>query len=297
VLVINSPDLGVCAAAGASFGPPLDATGVTGDVALANDGRGTTTDACSRLRNRKEIEGNIALVDRGICSFTVKVKNAQNAGAIATVVANNVPGGPSPMGGTDPTITIPSVMISLSHGDLIKGALTEGPVNVTMKLESEGRQDSYRWLLGEDATAFGTAIRDMWEPTCLGDPGRVTDQEYFCGTSDSGGVQTNSGVPNHGFSLLVDGGNYNGQNVNAIGVTKAAHLYWRAQSVYQTPTSNFSDHADALEASCTDLIGVRLNNLSTEPNPPGGRRQSITEGNCASVTAMIAAVELRTSPC
>ena len=31
---------------------------------------------------------------------------------------------------------------------------------------------------------------------------------------------------------------------------KAAHLYWRAQSVYQVPTTDFADHADALEQSC-----------------------------------------------
>ena len=103
----------------------------------------------------------------------------------------------------------------------------------------------------------------MWNPRCLSDPGKVTDAEYHCATTDNGGVHTNSGVPNHGFALLVDGGTYNGRNVSAIGFVKAAHLYWRAQSVYQTPASDFDDHADALQASCTDLIGVNLTGLST----------------------------------
>ena len=75
-------------------------------------------------------------------------------------------------------------------------------------------------------------------------------------TATSGGVHTNSGVPNHGYALLVDGGTYNGQTVNGIGLTKAAHIYWRAQSVYQTPTTDFADHADALEQSCHDLVGL-----------------------------------------
>ena len=32
--------------------------------------------------------------------------------------------------------------------------------------------------MGEKSTAFGGAIRDMWNPTCYGDPGKVTDAEY-----------------------------------------------------------------------------------------------------------------------
>ena len=76
-------------------------------------------------------------------------------------------------------------------------------------------------------------------------------------------------MPNHGYALLVDGGTYNGQTIAAIGLVKAAHLYWRAQSVYQTPTTDFDDHADALEASCADLIGQSLNGLSTSSTPAG----------------------------
>ena len=64
--------------------------------------------------------------------------------------------------------------------------------------------------MGEDSTAFGGAIRDMWAPTCHGDPGKVSDAEYYCATDDGGGVHSNSGVPNHGYALLVDGGTYNG---------------------------------------------------------------------------------------
>jgi hypothetical protein len=124
----------------------------------------------------------------------------------------------------------------------------------------------------------------------------VTDTEYHCDTSDGGGVHTNSGVPNHGFALLVDGGTYNGHTINAIGLVKAAHLYWRAQSVYQTPTTNFDDHADALQASCQDLIGVPLEGLSTTSTPAGPSGSAISASDCAAVDEMIAAVELRVDP-
>ena len=66
-------------------------------------------------------------------------------------------------------------------------------------------------MVGEDdEDAFGFIIRDMWTPTCLGAPGKVTDREYGCGFGDNGGVHQNSGVPNHMFVLLVDGATYNG---------------------------------------------------------------------------------------
>jgi hypothetical protein len=78
-------------------------------------------------------------------------------------------------------------------------------------------------------------------------------------------------------------------------MVKAAHLYWRAQSVYQVPTTDFVDHADALEQSCQDLIGQPLTGLSTgAPAPPSG--QSMTAADCAEVSDMIAAVEFRHDP-
>jgi len=295
-VVINAPGsiAQTCEAGTASFGPEVDETGVTGDVVLANDGVGVTTDACEALP-AGSMTGKIGLIDRGSCTFVTKVQNAQDAGAIGVVVADNVAGGVQGMGGSSATITIPSLRITLEKGNVIKSELG-GTVNVTLKLAPDATsEDSYRWLMGEDSSAFRGAIRDMWTPTCYGDPGKVSDAEYHCDTSDAGGVHSNSGVPNHGYALLVDGGTYNGVTVTGIGLIKAAHLYWRAQSVYQTSTSKFEDHADALEASCTDLIGVPLEGLSTGA-PAGPSGQSISAADCTEVSDMIEAVELRTDP-
>jgi hypothetical protein len=77
---------------------------------------------------------------------------------------------------------------------------------------------------------------------------------------------------------------------------KAAHLYWRAQSVYQTPATDFDDHADALQASCSDLTGVPLEGLSTTSTPAGPSGESITAADCDAVNEMIEAVELRADP-
>lgn len=300
VLVVNSPAsiAGTYAAGSASFGPPVPPAGLTGDVVLAIDpanGAGpSTTDACSPLTNAAAVAGNIALVDRGTCGFTVKVKNAQNAGATGVIVADNVAGPVAGMGGADPTITIPSLRVTLATGNLIKGELPG--VNATLAAAAGASPEaSYRWLMGEDSTAFGGAIRDMWNPTCKADAGKVSDAEYQCAATDGGGVHSNSGVPNHGYALLVDGGTYNGQTVTGIGLTKAAHIYWRAQSVYLTPSSNFSDNADALEASCSDLIGLPLEGLSTSA-PAGPSGEVITAADCMEVSDMIDAVEFRIDP-
>jgi len=161
-----------------------------------------------------------------------------------------------------------------------------------------GEDQSYRWLLGEDDTAFGGAIRDLWNPICYGGPGKTSDGEYYCDEADQGGVHTNSGVPNHAFALLVDGGAYNGQTVTGIGLTKTLALYWRAQSVYQTETSNFQDHADALEAACADLIGQPIYGPSTTISVTAAVPASdrITAADCAEIPKAMAAVEMRTPP-
>lgn len=115
----------------ASFGPPLRVNGgMTGQVMLVDDGDGVSTDACGPIQNN--VAGKIALIDRGGCAFTTKVLNAQAAGAKGAIVANNAPGGPAPMGGFSPFVTIPSVGITLDQGDAIKGA---GKVNLKLILD------------------------------------------------------------------------------------------------------------------------------------------------------------------
>jgi Zn-dependent metalloprotease len=155
-----------------------------------------------------------------------------------------------------------------------------------------GCSSSDRWRMGEDASAFGGAIRDLWDPTCNGDPGKLTDGQYYCGEGDGGGVHSNSGIPNHTYALLVDGGTYNGQTINGIGFTKAAHIFWRAQSEYLTATSDFYSLADALEASCTDLLGIDLEGLSTAA-PAGPSGEVITTSDFDELYNVLLAIELR----
>lgn len=179
--------------------------------------------------------------------------------------------------------------------DLINNYMDEGE-NLSVRTTT-ACSGSLRWKVGEDATSFGGAIRDMWNPNCNGDPAKVLDTaNYYCGTADSGGVHTNSGVTNHLYALLVDGGTYNGYTMTGMGFVKAAHLWWRAQKNYLTATSDFANFADALEASANDLIGVNLQGMSTTGTPAGLTGLSITSADVQNVKNGILAVQLRTSP-
>jgi len=148
---VNSPPAiaGNKASLPGTFNPLISAPAeITGNIKLANDGStapfpgspvgtvGTTSDGCQAFAPGF-FTGLIALVDRGGgCGFTFKVKNAQDAGATAVIVANNVAGTIS-MGGTDPTITILSLSITQADGNAIKAQLGTG-VNTTLRFTHLG---------------------------------------------------------------------------------------------------------------------------------------------------------------
>lgn len=130
-LTISGPAAGATAGpkliGTASFGAPLNAPGVAADVMPVSNG-GVNGDACLPLSaaDKTAVTGNIALISRGVCGFVVKVKNAQNAGAVGVLIADNVAGSPPPdLGGTDPTITIPSVRITLADATALRTALAK----------------------------------------------------------------------------------------------------------------------------------------------------------------------------
>jgi len=114
----------------AEFG--LQVFNVTADVVLAEDGVAPFNDGCQPFTN--DVTGFIALVDRGNCNFTVKVTNAENAGASGVLIANNAPGLIT-MGGTAP-ITIGSLMITQADGSALKTSLQSGPVSAHMVRQS-----------------------------------------------------------------------------------------------------------------------------------------------------------------
>lgn len=114
----------------ATFGTALDAVGITGNVQLSS-----ILDGCTAIP-AGSLSGKIGLIERGNCNFTVKVKNAQNAGATAVIIYNDSANGDAigNMSGTDATINIPSVLISNTEGEYIKTLISVNTtVNVTLK--------------------------------------------------------------------------------------------------------------------------------------------------------------------
>lgn len=112
----------------AQFGAALTTAGVTGDLVDGLDATAPATDGCSALINSAALNGRIALIDRGTCSFTVKVKNAQDAGAVGVVIVNNVAGPAPGMSGVDPSLTIPCVSVSQADGAGLRAAMGAGRV-------------------------------------------------------------------------------------------------------------------------------------------------------------------------
>jgi hypothetical protein len=112
----------------AQFSGPVPVSGLSASVVLVNDAADSSGSVahlgCAAATNSTNLAGRIALIDRGVCNFTVKVKNAQTAGAIGAIVDDNADAGfPLGMAGTDPTITIPAFGIMRDYGTLLKAQL------------------------------------------------------------------------------------------------------------------------------------------------------------------------------
>lgn len=99
---------------------------VSGQLVEFVDLQAPTRDACQAAATPANVKGKIAILDRGTCTFTVKVKQAQDAGAIAVIVVNNAASGLPGMGGTDATVKIPNIGISQAEGAAIYAALQAG---------------------------------------------------------------------------------------------------------------------------------------------------------------------------
>jgi minor extracellular serine protease Vpr len=118
-----------------------------------------------------DLSGQIALIDRGVCTFTTKIRNAEAAGAAGVLVANNVAGDPVAMGhdGTDPFPTIPAAMVSKNDGEAMKPsgtATVDGTVitefvtdnaDIIAGFSSRG-PTPFTYLIKPDVTAPGVNV-------------------------------------------------------------------------------------------------------------------------------------------
>lgn len=107
--------------------------------------------------------------------------------------------------------------------------------------------DKDDYLIGEDVYTpkkAGDALRSLSNPSLYGQPEHMSN--YVNTTSDNGGVHTNSGIPNKAAHLTI----------SKLGISVAEKIYYRALTVYLSPTSNFSDARASLLAAAADLYGT-----------------------------------------
>ncbi len=127
------------------WGRSLSDTAVSGFGALVDDGTAADSLGCNALTNSASIAGKIAFVYRGTCEFGQKALRAQNAGAIAVVVINNVDGTMAMGAGAQgASVTIPVVMIGKQEGILLRPYLNAG----TLELFIGSKQNLFNFDLG-----------------------------------------------------------------------------------------------------------------------------------------------------
>jgi hypothetical protein len=91
-------------------------------------------EACTPITS--DIKGKLVLLKRGNCTFVVKAKNAQDAGAIGVLIYNKDFGGFAPSV-DDPTITIPVAGIPLKTGQRILELASKGKTTLTFGNEKK----------------------------------------------------------------------------------------------------------------------------------------------------------------
>ncbi|HEY9238042.1 MAG TPA: PA domain-containing protein [Burkholderiaceae bacterium] len=161
----------------ASFGAAPDATNFKGAIVVGNDSTGSSLGCVAPLTSA--VAGKVALMDRGVCGFAVKAKNAQLAGATAVIIANNAGGAAIPLGGTDVTVTVPTIGISAADGAAIKAALPG--VNVEFFSDASrlaGTTDGLVRLYAPTAVIPGSSISHydvVASPNLLMEPSITTD--------------------------------------------------------------------------------------------------------------------------
>lgn len=139
LLTINTPSSisGTYNSEQSTFGPAVPSIPITANIVIYDDNVPDPMNACEAAVNAGALNGKIALIKRGSCNFSAKVENAENAGAVAVIVMNNTSAAIFAMGGTDPGIGIPSVMISQADGNTILLQVSSGlAVSATLQSPS-----------------------------------------------------------------------------------------------------------------------------------------------------------------
>jgi Zn-dependent metalloprotease len=146
------------------------------------------------------------------------------------------------------------------------GALNESMSDVLGSMVERYAQGetSNTWKIGEQAytpATAGDALRYMNNTHAGGDPDHYS--ERYTGTSDNGGVHTNSGIGNFAFYLVAKGGTHHlGGSMTGIGTDAAAKIWYRALTSYMTSSTNFHGARVATLNAAAALYGSGSTNYN-----------------------------------
>ncbi|MEH6435632.1 PA domain-containing protein [Massilia sp. DD77] len=137
----------------ASFGPAPKSGSTMGALATIAAQAGEAGPGCSAFdaANAAAVKNKVALISRGGCTFAIKAKNAQDAGAVGVIVHNNVAGAFT-LGGSDPAIKIPTIGVSLADGQAFAAA-----VAASVPYGSRGKPGAVTITLGQDPVRLSGA--------------------------------------------------------------------------------------------------------------------------------------------
>jgi bacillolysin len=131
------------------------------------------------------------------------------------------------------------------------------------------------WQIGEDVYIPKDAVpgfRNMADPAEDGDPDHYS--ELYTGNKDSGGVHSNSGIPNHAYYLVVNGGKnagekrghaHTGPRVRGIGLADAEQIFYTGFTSLPS-TATMSQARQGTVAAATVLYGAGSQQATSTSN-------------------------------
>lgn len=186
-------------------------------------------------------------------------------------------------GDGDGTYFLPLVALDIAGHEMTHG-VTEHESNLTYSGESgglneamsdifgasieayaDGAVSSATWQIGEDAYIPSGALRYMNDPALDG-----YSDDYYTSSVGNHDVHYSSGVANLAYYLLSQGGTHprgrSNTQVTGIGITEAAAIFYRANAVYLTSSSNFAAARTATLNAAADLYGTSSNEYTQVGN-------------------------------
>ncbi|MEH6634440.1 MAG: S8 family serine peptidase [Halioglobus sp.] len=222
-------------------------------------------EACEELAP-DSLDDRIALISRGSCSFSTKIRNAEAAGAIAVLVVNNVAGDPTAMAedGTPNQPIVPAYMVSLNDVESLIAAddavttigsdlsyVQSSNANIMAGFSSQGPTD-VRFRVKPDVVAPGVnVLSSVPASACEEDPEFVLAKgcfAFFSGTSMS--------APHLAGSAAV---------------IRGQHPQWSAAEVRSAVVNTAQrgvllDYQDAAPVDDVNVVGAGLENLLAAVN-------------------------------